>query len=413
MIFHLRSPMILSVNMVCKPLWVLVFLFVGIASFGQTKEELQKKRDELNRKIELTRKLINETKANQQNTAAKLQILKEQIRLREELVQNINREVRNINKDITDTEAEITLLHERIEALKEEYARMVLYAYKNEKSHDALMYIFASENFNQAFKRFKMLQEYSDVRKRQAQEIRNNQAELQLKVDQLKEIREEKELLAESQAAEKQELATDKQKRQQTLQSLQAQEADLRKQQTQHEKERQKLNAAIERIIAEELAAEKNKNNGVYELTPAGKIVSANFEKNKGQLPWPVARGVITGRFGQHAHPTIPGITVDNKGVDIATEQNASVMAIFGGEVTSVFSIPGAGQNVIVTHGAYKTVYTSLKEVLVRKGDTVDARQKIGTVLSQNDKTIAHLEIWKVSSSGGVPQDPGKWILNQ
>ena len=173
------------------------------------------------------------------------------------------------------------------------------------------------------------------------------------------------------------------------------------------------MNAAIQRIIEEELAAEKNKNNGVFELTPAGKIVSANFEKNQGQLPWPVLRGVITARYGKHAHPTIPGITIDNKGIDIATEQNASVMAIFGGKVTSVFSIPGAGQNVIVTHGAYKTVYTSLKEVSVRKGDTVDARQKIGSVLNQNDKTVAHLEIWKVSSTGGVPQDPQSWILRQ
>lgn len=194
------------------------------------------------------------------------------------------------------------------------------------------------------------------------------------------------------------------------LDKLKGEESRLHKQREQQEEERKKINAAIQRIIEEELRAEKDKNNGVFKLTPAGKIVSENFEKNKGTLPWPVTHGIITQTFGQQAHATLPGITIDNKGIDITTDKEAEVRSIFNGEVTSVFTIPGAGQNVIVTHGAYKSVYTNLKQVTVKKGDQVAAKETIGVVLSEGSKSIAHLEIWKVSSAGGTPLNPSYWI---
>jgi septal ring factor EnvC (AmiA/AmiB activator) len=327
------------------------------------------------------------------------------------LLSNMQREVKNIDEEITQREGEIELLEDRIAAMKREYALMIQQAYKNQKSHDALMYIFSADDFNQAYKRFKIIQNYSEVRKEQAEEIEATQVELRETISALENDKLEKTSLAEEQAKEREKLAKDKESQQKSLSQLQQQEGELKSQQEQQERERQRLNKKIEEMIAAELADEKNANNGTYALSPEGVIVSQNFEKNKGQLPWPVERGVITRRFGKQPHPTLGGITIDSKGVDFATEANANVMAIFGGTVTSVFNIPGAGQNVIITHGAYKTVYTGLKNVSLSKGDTVNARQTIGKVLSDNGKSLAHLEIWKISSTGGTPQNPLSWIV--
>lgn len=394
-----------------RSLFFAVFLILAQVCIAQSKSDLQKKRDDLNRRLELTKKLIAENQNSKASVNQQMLILRQQISYREQLLSNMQREVKNIDEEITQKEGEIELLEDRIAAMKREYALMIQQAYKNQKSHDALMYIFSADDFNQAYKRFKIIQNYSEVRKEQAEEIEATQVELRETIAALENDKREKTSLAEEQAKEREKLAKDKESQQKSLSQLQQQEGELKSQQEQQERERQRLNKKIEEMIAAELADEKNANNGTYALSPEGVIVSQNFEKNKGQLPWPVERGVITRRFGKQPHPTLGGITIDSKGVDFATEVDAKVMAIFGGTVTSVFNIPGAGQNVIITHGAYKTVYTGLKNVSLSKGDTVNARQTIGKVLSDNGKSIAHLEIWKISSTGGTPQNPLSWIV--
>jgi septal ring factor EnvC (AmiA/AmiB activator) len=394
-----------------RSIFFAVFLILAQVCIAQSKSDLQKKRDDLNRRLELTKKLIAENQNSKASVNQQMLILRQQISYREQLLSNMQREVKNIDEEITQREGEIELLEDRIAAMKREYALMIQQAYKNQKSHDALMYIFSADDFNQAYKRFKIIQNYSEVRKEQAEEIEATQVELRETISALENDKLEKTSLAEEQAKEREKLAKDKESQQKSLSQLQQQEGELKSQQEQQERERQRLNKKIEEMIAAELADEKNANNGTYALSPEGVIVSQNFEKNKGQLPWPVERGVITRRFGKQPHPTLGGITIDSKGVDFATEANANVMAIFGGTVTSVFNIPGAGQNVIITHGAYKTVYTGLKNVSLSKGDTVNARQTIGKVLSDNGKSLAHLEIWKISSTGGTPQNPLSWIV--
>lgn len=397
--------------MLIRACFLFMAIALGTAGFAQSKTELQKKRDELNRRLELTKKLITENQNSKAGVNQQMLILKQQISYREQLLSNMQREVKNIDEEILLREGDIQILEERIAAMKQEYALMIQQAYKNQKSHDALMYIFSADDFNQAYKRFKIIQNYSEVRKEQAEEIEETQIELQNTIAALEADKIEKTSLAQQQALEKEQLAKDKEKQQKSLSQLQQQEGELKAQQQEQERERQRLNKKIEEMIALELAGERKANDGKYALSPEGVIISQNFEKNKGQLPWPVARGVITRRFGQQAHPTLAGITIDSKGIDIATEADAAVMAIFGGTVTSVFNIPGAGQNVIITHGAYKTVYTGLKNVSLKKGDTVNARQAIGKVLSENGKSVAHLEIWKITATGGTPQNPMSWIV--
>lgn len=408
------SQIISTVSTVCsKAFLVGLLVLVSLSSMGQSKSDLQRKRKELNRKIELTKKLISENQSSTQNASQELNILKQQIRFREQLIGNVQREVQNLDEKIDQLEAEILLYDDRISALKSEYAQMVERAYMNRHSHDAMLYLFSAESFTEAYKRFQLMQNYSRVRKEQTEDISRSQEEKAIAKAQLEEEKLEKEGLMSVQAEERAQLAADKKKQQRALASLEQEQEKLKQQQQEQEAERRKLNKKIEEIIAAELAAERKKNDGKFELSPEGKLISSNFEKNKGRLPWPVSRGVITQRFGKQAHPTLAGITIDPKGIDISTEKDASVLAVFGGTVSSVFNIPGAGQNVIITHGAYKTVYAGLKGVNVQKGDVVDARETIGTVLTDQGKSVIHFEIWKISSTGGTPQNPQSWIAGR
>lgn len=408
--FHLTSPTIMSAKTFHKLLLFAVLMLAGVGSYAQSKADLQRQRDELNKKIAFTRKLIDDARKGQETTFGQLRILQEQIRYRQQLQRTYEQEVTKISGDIATSERSIRELEAKIEAMKKEYAAMVFQAYKGRRSHDELMYVFAADNFNQAFKRFKIMQEYADYRKRQADQIRETQENLQERIVELAADLNAKELLIAEKAKEAQELSNDKAESERVLAELKQEEQKLRKQQEQQEAERQKINAAIRKIIEEELAAEKKKNDGRFELTPEGKIVSEQFEQNKGALPWPVLRGVITGRFGKQPHETLPGIVIENNGVDITTEAGATVAAIFGGTVTSVFSIPGAGQNVIITHGAYKSVYTHLSDLNVAKGDQINAGEMIGRIIATGGKNICHLEIWKMSKDGGTPQNPEFWL---
>jgi len=382
------------------------------AGNAQTKEELQNQREELNKKIEYTKSLIDKNKQTKESTNDQLVILNKQINFRQQLIANIQNEIESTEGEISEKETEISDLEEEIEALKEEYGQMIYHAYKNRSAYDRLMYIFASESFNQAYKRMKVFQQYARVRKMQAEAIENSQQILAETVHELEESIDNKRELLGSKENEFEELASDRQNQQSMLSNLQKKEKSLLQQQQQQERERDKLNAAIRKKIEEELAAERDKNDGSYELTPEGKTISENFEKNKGKLPWPVTHGVIVSSFGKHPHPVIPGIYVENKGVDIATDKQATVYSVFGGTVTSVFTLPGAGYNVIITHGNYKTVYTNLREVKVSKGDKVDLRTAIGTLMGSDEKNTAHIEIWKTSSQGGDPQNPEHWLMN-
>ena len=199
----------------------------------------------------------------------------------------------------------------------------------------------------------------------------------------------------------------------QTLGKLQQNESELRKQLKQQIKQRAKLNKEIDRIIAAEIKKSRKANAGTFKLTPEAKELSNKFSKNKGKLPWPTEKGVITGTFGIHSHPVLPGIKIENNGIDIATESGSVVRAVYKGTVSAILDFKNMGKAVIVNHGAYRTVYSNLNEVFVKQGQAVDTKQFLGTVLTnrQTGKTEAHFEILYINSKGQfIKQNPALWI---
>jgi septal ring factor EnvC (AmiA/AmiB activator) len=381
----------------------------------QTKKELEKKKQQLQKEIESTNQLLSETKKNKKLSLNQLVMLNKKIAAREELIATINREIGILNRQIKENNSAIDGLQNDLTKLKAEYAKMIYYAYKNQDSYSRLMFIFASNDFEQAYMRLKYLQQYSNYRHKQAEKILNTKIALNQKVQELQTKKSDQRVLLGSEISEKQNLTSEKVEKEQVFSGLQQEESKLKKDLEKKKKDAQKLQQAIQHVIEQELAkaqaqaAKEHKAKPQHlVLTPESQQLSNSFQNNKSKLPWPVAKGVISERFGVHPHPLMKDIDINNNGVDITTNSGAVARAVFDGEVKAVVNMPGAGQFVLLRHGEFLTIYSNLKDVYVKVGDKVNTKQSIGSVLLDEDdsKTVMHFEVWK----GQTKLDPEDWL---
>lgn len=391
---------------------------------AQSRKELEKKRDQLDKQIKATSALLAAGEKEQKTTQRQLELLQAQIRQRQELIGTMNSEVFRVDKEIGETEDLINALETDLERLKEEYARMLQYAYMNRDTYDRLSYIFAARSFTQAFQRSRYLDQLAERRRQQAGLITATRESLETKAKDLKDRRSEKVTLLNEQVDEKKKLTADRGAHESTLNGLRREEDKLRGTLREQKNRREKIAAEIKRAIEAEVRKSakpaKSGTSGTgtatsgkmeLSLTPEARELGNDFEKNKGKLPWPVAKGTITEGYGEHEHPVLKGVKTYNNGIDITCEKGAPVRAIFRGEVSSVIVIPGAGKAIVLSHGAYRTVYSNLRETSVAKGQKVDTKQTVGTVLTDEDGSTAHIEIWKITTAGDlVKVDPGQWI---
>lgn len=394
---------------------LLVLFIVVLPVHAQTKKELEQKKQKLQKEINLTNQLLKETTKNKGLSLDELLKLKSKINARTDLIAAMNSEMRLINKEIDKSNQIINEMEAELVRLKTEYSKIIYYAFKHRSSYDKMMFIFASKDFNQAYKRLKYIQQYTEYRKAQAAEIVNTQESLKLKIEDLKKIKEEKSVLVSMQEQEKQKLAVEKTEQENVVKQLQGKEQDLQNELKKKLEAARKLQKAIEKIIEEEIrkAREAAKKAGTtskgFPMTPEALKLSNSFASNKGKLPWPVTQGVITSRFGPHPHPVLEGIVVNNNGIDISTTKGSSARAIFEGEVSSVAIIPGEGKVVMIRHGEYLSVYAYMSEVFVKKGDKIITKQDLGILVNESgkSKTQVHIEIWK----GTTKLNPEYWIL--
>ena len=400
------------------PLLLLVLLvFTGLPAEGQDRKDLEKKREALDKQIRTTTALIEQARKEQRVTQEQLQLLESQIQAREQLIRTMHNELRKVDQRIMEDQEMVAALTEDLAALKEEYGRMLHFAYRNRNGYDRMSYLFAAESFQQAWKRGRYLDQIAQQRRRQAALIEETRAEIDARLEALREQREEKNRLVTEQQAERQKLSADRSGQETALNTLKKEEGRLRETQKKQERQRKELDAAIRKAIEAGLkpkggAAAGTSGKIELTLTPEARELNADFEKNKGKLPWPVEKGVITSRFGKQNHPVLPGIVIENNGIDITTERDAAVRAVFRGEVSSVIVIPGAGKAVILSHGAYRTVYSDLREVTVTKGQKVDTKQEVGRVLTDENGSKAHIEIWRITTDGQmVKVDPAQWLF--
>ena len=395
---------------------ILMLLFVGVSisytGNAQNKRTvLERKKSRLKSDIEYKNTLLKKNAKEKNNTLNQLVLLQDKISKRVELIATIKSEVRYLDSEMDKNEELIASMERDIETLKEEYAKMIQFAYRNRSNYDQVMYVFASEDFNQAYKRLQYLQQYSEFRKKQTEDIKRLEGVLLEKNVELLAEKSDKETLLTNEHKERSTLAQEKALQQDVLSDLQSREEELKKEIRAKQKEQQQMQLAIERIIAEEIRLAQKKNaskKGVWSLTPEAKALANSFTANKGKLPWPVEKGTITDKYGVHSHPVLKSIKINNHGVGISTNKGATARVVFDGEISRVIVIPGAGKAVIVRHGDYLTVYGNLKDVYVAAGDRVKVKQIIGEVITIDGKTELQFEIHKGVSATTL--DPSLWL---
>lgn len=387
--------------------------------FAQSKTELEKQKQQLLKDIEFTNKLLSETEQNKKATLGELNLLSSKINKRQELINTILREVELIEHQINETKGIVSSLKDDLQRLKDEYALMLYHTYKNQSQYDRLMFILSSQDFNQAYKRIKYFQQYAKHRQEQAEAIEAMQKILESRTEELADKKLKMAYLVEDKEKEKIQLSTEKEEQDKMVKTLKQKESELKNQLQQKQRDAKKLEKAIARIIEEEIrkAQQKAEKTGGtttksgFALTPTELELSGNFSNNEGKLPWPSDRGVITSSFGEHPHPTLPSIKIENNGIDITTDKGTKARSVYEGTVSAVVSIPGAHKAVIVRHGEFLSVYANLEDVLVKMGDKLAVKQEIGTVVTSREdgKTVLHFEIWK----GASKLNPAKWILSK
>ncbi|MFH1936888.1 MAG: hypothetical protein ABIK52_04930, partial [Bacteroidota bacterium] len=335
-----------------------LFLSFSLVTSGQiTKEELNQNRQKLESEIEYTSKLLDQTKKSKETSVHDLQLLNSQIKKREALINTISQEIGEVDRKIREDQNLIAKRSRELKALKDEYARMIYYAHKISKAQNRLLFIFSAKDFNQAYQRLNYYQQYTSYRRKQAERIREAQIALSKQMQTLEGARVEKLKLAESEAGEKSKLDREKQQKDRTVQELSRKEKQLLATLRAKQKALQKLQAEIERILAEEARARAADVTRDASVKAAEMRLSSSFAANKGRLPWPTDQGVVTSTFGEHAHPVLKYVKINNNGIDIMVSQSAPVKAVFNGMVSKVLTIPNLNKVVMLRHGDYLTVY--------------------------------------------------------
>ena len=398
---------------ISKSIVTIVFLIGFLSSFAQNTDKLKQKERDLKNKISNTKSLIKTARSSQQLTIAELGIINHQIAYREELEANLNYQMRKLDEQLNSRKKQILSLENNLKELKDEYAKMLQYAYKNRNTEYQLIYIFSAKSYTKAYHRMQYIKQYKDYRRKQVEKITETKSLLSEKIAELEITKLEKNDLKAIQETEKIRFLEDQQTQQIALSKLKQNEQQLKLKLDKQNQERRNLASAIRKAIEKEIEKEalREKKSG-FRITPETAALAKSFTTNKGRLPWPVAKGEITGLYGKHRHQVVKTATIENKGIDITTVKGADVRAIFDGKVTSIFIIPGSGKVVMVSHGNYRTVYANLKNVFVEKGDELSTKEVLGSLLPSENGNVseAHLEIWKISTGNMDTVDPSLWI---
>ena len=411
----------------------LLIIFICLLSvkltIGQTSPEkvkLEKERQQIQNEIKEIESNYNKVKGLKKESLAKLAILKKKLELQDRLIGNINKELRSIDDDIYLSNLEIYRLQVQLDTLKAQYARSVVYAYKNNNSYDFLNFIFSASNFNDALKRVSYLKTYRAYRQEQVNAIKDRQKIIADKKQQLITKQAQKKSALQNQQVQLSELANQKKEKDAVVNKLKSQEKQLSKEIAAKKKRDKQLQgqitAIIRRIADEERkrTASSNvttnpntpkKNNNTtakkeyFNLNEGQTKLAASFASNKGGLPWPVDNGVVSIPFGTSV---VEGLSIDNPGITISTPAaGGAVKAVFEGEVSAVSNL-GDGMMVMIRHGKYFTVYSNMASVSVSKGSTVKTGQVIGKTGQADDGTGGQLDFILMIENKNV--NPQPWL---
>ena len=427
-----------------KYVWLVLFLcsFSVLSSQNSARvRELEKQRKEALAEIKKTNELLSQTQATTKDRLKRLNLLSQQILSRKKVIALLGQEMDAMERQIGDMGKQITLLESELNEKQNNYAKSVQNIARRHASQDRLLFILSAESFAQSLRRIRYLHQYANWQKRQGAEIMEKQTQIVEKKKELELARQEKSKLLANRAEEQKNLQKEENNHKEEIAVLNKRQKDLQAIIKQKREQANQLNRLIEQQIAKEIAEAEAKAKaererlakanakkkdgqkttapsierkaevkGGYAMTKAEKQLSDNFAGNKGRLPYPVTGShSIVVPFGEQQHQDLKYVRTNNNGIDIQTSAGSEARAVFKGEVTRIFTIPGYNNSVIIRHGNYLTVYSNLSQVYVKAGDQVSTRQSIGKIYSDPDNgnaTILHFQLWKEKTK----LNPAPWL---
>ena len=403
-----------------KYLFLFLSFFYFNSGIGQVnkQKELEEKRQAILNEIKQINTLLFAAQKEEKSVLTQIENLNSKISARQNLIRVTNQQANYFSREINNNRAKINLLETELKDLKEDYASMIVKSYKSKSQHSRIMFLLSSESFLQAYKRLQYMKQYAKYRKLQGESIKKRSIVLEELNQGLIEDKKKKQVLINDNKLAKIKLSKELEDQSQLVSALKKDENKFTRQIQKKQKEATKIDREIEKLIRDAIAASNKKNvkksgtklssSKTLALTPEAKLIAADFTKNKGKLPWPVKNGVVVKRFGNTRHPQLPNVTTYCSGVEITTEKNAKVRAVFNGEVMEIQKIKGAAKAVFIKHGDYITIYQNMTNVTVKKGDTVTTKQEIGSVANKasSGKSILKFLVYQNDKK----MNPASWI---
>lgn len=426
-------------------LLILLFLFSAQLTFSQSLKELQEQKRIADREINKINEQLSATMLEKNSTLKQAALINSKIQKRKKVIDNIDKQVVIVTKTIQVKTDTVYRLRKDIDTLKVSYASTLKHAYKMRNSNSVVALVFASSDLHQAIRRMKYLRSYSNYRIQQAKSIEQKQQILNVEIADLNSKKRNLEVLLAEKNKEIRKLDQDEKAYEKMAAQLKSKEKDLNKEIQIRKSLSDRLSREISRLIAEEArkaaeaarkaaarkaaaeAARLSKRSGrekeisisskstessdakTLPFTPEDRMIAGRFESNRGRLPWPVRQGEVVEGFGMHQHPFLKGVRTENKGVDISSNAGTDVYAVYDGEVSKIFTLPGANWSVLVRHGYYITVYSNLSHVNVKEGQSIKAKQVLGILANSDmggEKPTLKFQVWKEMT----PQNPMMWL---
>ena len=392
---------------------LLLLIFSIIPLNAQNYEARQKKLEaqkiSLTKEISQINSLILDSRKKSKNLANELEDIQLKISVRDKLININNSQLNNLTNIIYNQTEKLSDLEKELIKLKEEYEKIIYSSYKKKSTQMKLMFLFASENINQGFKRFQYFKQYSKYRKKQADKIVLIQTQISQTIDSLQIRKNNKQNIIDENREVKETLTKEKQLQNTLFKKLLKNQKNYALEITEKEKQTRVIDNEIQKLIRLAIAeSNKNNNSTNFALTPEGRLISTNFQANKGRLPWPLKQGVVVRRFGTQPHPVVRTTTINSNGISIATSPNSVAYSVFDGEVLSVYGFSGGNPGVLIRHGKYISNYQNLSSIFVKKGDKINANDEIGIVFTNEStgKTVLKFNIFNELK----PENPTIWL---
>lgn len=380
------------------------FWIIASCLSAQTKAELEAKRSATLDEITYVDNMLKSTAKKKEEGINEIKIIGKRLNLRESVIKGMRDEINLLDERIGLNTLAMNMMEKDLVDLKNDYARAVINSFKSQKENPELVYILSAKDFNQGYKRLKYLQQVTKFRRKEAEIIMELKDQIQNTKDRLLADLSKLSDLKSKEEQQKNLLQSEQEKKKVIVQSLSKKERQLQRELEEKKRIADKIEKEISRIIEDERKKITKSDN-----TPEQKLIGENFAENKGRLPWPVDKGIITSQFGFQKHPVLKYVTENNIGIEITSLGKTSARSIYKGEVAKVFSIPGANATVIIRHGKYLSVYQNIVDLKVKPGDRVDTKQELGNVFCETEngnKSILKFMIFEEREK----LDPETWI---